>query len=630
MTPFPISPIVVDTAASPHAHLRPVPVNAVRLTDGFWAPRLRILREATLPTQYRLLEETGRLDNFRRAAGKLQVPFKGYFFNDSDIYKWLEACAWAHASEPDPALATLADAAIAEVAAAQELDGYLDTYFALERAGERWTNLKDLHELYCAGHLFQAAVAHARATGSDSFLGIARRLADHICAMFGPPETGKRQGTCGHPEIEMGLIELARATGEPGYLAQAQYFVDVRGHGVIGGSPYHQDHVPFRQLDRMVGHAVRAVYLNAGATDLYAETGDPALATSLERMWRNLTERQMYVTGGVGSRHEGEAFGADYELPNAQAYTETCAAIALVMWGWRMLQLEGAARYADVLETALYNGVLPGLSLDGLGYFYVNPLADDGNHRRQPWYNCACCPPNIARLLASLTGYCYSVDDSSIWMHLYAESTARLTLPDGRPVSLAQHTRYPWDGEVTVEVAGEGSFGLRLRVPAWCEKGASLTVNGQLYDGAVTPGIYVEVRRAWQPGDVIRLHLPMPIRRVEAHPYALENAGRVALLRGPLVYCLEGVDHPGMDLRDVVLPASAELTATDRPDLLGGVVAVRGAAEIAPPDAGWPNQLYRTAQPTDPAPRQALALTAIPYYAWANRAAGAMQVWLRR
>ena len=363
----------------------------------------------------------------------------------------------------------------------------------------------------------------------------------------------------------------------------------------------------------MVGHAVRAVYLNGGAADLFAESGEPALRTALEAMWRNMTTRRMYVSGGVGSRYQGEAFGDDFELPNARAYTETCAAIAVVMWAWRMLALDGDARYADVLELALYNGVLAGLSLDGLGYFYVNPLASDreatlrdGTRGRQPWFNCACCPPNIARLLASLPGYVYSVSDDTIWCHLYAAGAARIALPDGRAVGVRQDTDYPWDGDVTLTVDGAGEFGLRLRIPGWCDAGARLTVNGAPIATSLAPGSYAEIRRAWQPGDVVRLHLPMPARRVQSHPYALENAGRVALMRGPLLYCVEGVDHPGFDLRDLALPAAAELDIVERPDLLGGVVTLCAGGESRAPDGGWDDQLYRTARddhlPVSPAP----------------------------
>ncbi len=634
------SAVLVDTSRCTYARLRPVPLTAVTLADGFWAPRRSINREVTLPSQYRQLEATGRIDNFRRAAGKVDIPFQGRYYNDSDVYKWLEAAAWTLATDADPALARMADAVIAVIAGAQQPDGYLNTYFTDDRAAERWTNLRDMHELYCAGHLIQAAVAYRRATGDDCLLRVACRLADHICDRFGPREEGKRAGTGGHPEIEIALVELARETGEPRYCKQAQFFLDVRGQGLIGGSAYHQDHKPFREwcpepvegLDRMVGHAVRAVYLNAGATDLYAETGEVALRRVLDCLWRNMTTRQMYVSGGIGSRYQGEAFGGDYELPNECAYAETCAAVGSVMWNWRMLLLSGDARYADVLETTLYNGVLCGLSLDGRSYFYQNPLADDGTHRRQPWFGCVCCPPNIARLLAALPGYFYSLSDAGLWVHLYAQGSARIPLPDGTSLGLTQHTRYPWDGEVVigVEVERERTFSLWLRIPGWCEEGATLEINGQPFTGALAPGSYAEVRRVWQPGDVVRINLPMPVRCIECHPYVVENAGRVALMRGPILYCVEQADNVGLNLRDVLLSADVGFTATFKPDLLGGVVVLRGQAEAVPPDNAWADRLYRTAVPRLEKPRsQSVEMTAIPYCAWANREPGRMQVWLR-
>ncbi len=524
----------------------------------------------------------------------------------------------------------MVDAAIIEIQDAQGPDGYLNTYFALERAHERWTNLRDLHELYCAGHLIQAAIAHRRATGEERLLTVAIRFADLICETFGPESEGKLETSDGHEEIEMALVELYRETGEPRYLDQARFFVEVRGRGRVGGRPYHQDHEPLREQSEIVGHAVRAVYLNAGATDLHAETGDRSLLEGLERLWENMTGRRMYVSGGIGSRYEGEAFGGDFELPNERAYTETCAAIGSVMWSWRMLALDGEARYADLMEHTLYNAVMPGLSLDGRSYFYQNPLADDGTHRRQPWFGTACCPPNVARLLASLPGYFYSAAEDGVWAHLYAEGDADVLLAGDRRVRLSQRTRYPWDGVVEIEVDGEGEFGVMVRVPSWCEEGAAVEVNGEPFDGTVRAGSYAEIRRTWSPGDRLRLDFPMPVRRVEAHPRVQENAGRVSLMRGPILYGVEAADNPGTDPQNVVLPADTVFSVEDRPDLLGGTVLLRGEAEVVPPDDAWKNRLYRTAGPRQDAySTRATDLVAVPYHAWANRQHGAMGVWLR-
>ncbi|ACZ43114.1 protein of unknown function DUF1680 [Thermobaculum terrenum ATCC BAA-798] len=626
--------IVVDTTHSPMARLRAVAVGDVSL-GGFWAPRLAINRESTIPHQRQHLEASGVMDNFRRAAGKLDVEFRGPVFADSDAYKWLEAASWSLAGHPDPQLEAEVDAVIAEIAPAQRPDGYLNTYFTRERASERWTNF-DLHEMYCAGHLFQAAVAHYRATGKTSLLEIATRFADHICDTFGPASQGKREGVDGHPEVEMGLVELYRATGNERYLEQAKYFLDVRGQGLLGrawghfGPEYHQDHVPFREMREIVGHAVRAVYLNAGAADIYAETGDEAIMRALERLWENMTTKKMYVTGGIGSRYEGEAFGKEYELPNARAYAETCAAIGSVMWNWRMLLLTADARYADLIEHTLYNAVLPGISLDGALYFYQNPLEDEGTHRRQEWFGCACCPPNVARTLASLGGYFYSTSRDGIWVHLYSEGRAKLGLQDGREVLLSQHTSYPWSGEVAIrleQVPEEGELGIYLRIPSWCERG-EVAINGEDAATPITPGTYLELRRTWRAGDEVRLRLPMTVRRLEAHPYLSEDAGRVAIMRGPILYCIESADNPGVDLRDVLLPRDAAFSEELAPDTLGGVVLLRADARLAPPDEAWAGRLYRPRTQGDPASTPC-KLVAIPYYAWANREPGQMRVWIR-
>src|SRR5215204_4205470 len=623
-------PVVVDSSRSRYSRLRPLPLRDVRLSDGFLEPRRHVNREVTLPSQYEHLEQTGRLDNFRRAAGKIDAPFRGVYFNDSDVYKWLEAAAWTLASDPDPELERMVDAAIGEIEDAQQPDGYLNTYFTFEKALERWTDLTHKHELYCAGHLIQAAVAHHRATGSQRLLKVARRFADNICDTFGPEEDGKRLGTDGHEEIERALVELYRETGDREYLDQARFFVDVRGYGLLGGREYHQDHEPFREMREMVGHAVRAVYLNAGAADLHTETGDPTLLEALECLWHSMTTRRMYVSGGLGSRYEDEAFGEDYELPNARAYAETCAAVGSVMWNWRMLIIDGDARYADLLEHTLYNAALPGLSLDGDSHFYQNPLSDSGAHRRSQWFDVACCPPNVARLLASLPGYFYGVSDEGVWVHLYAEGTAEVSLDDDRTVVLRQRTQYPWDGEVEIEVDGEREFALMLRIPAWCEEGVAIEINGQPFDGSASPGSYAEIRRAWRPGDKVRLTLPMPVRCVECHPYVAEDAGRVAIMRGPLLYAVEQVDNPGLDLRDIVLSAEASFSVRFRSDLLGGVAVLETLAGTIPPDEGWRGRLYRRARPrADASQDTAVELTAIPYYAWANRDPGPMRIWLR-
>jgi len=619
--------VVVDTRQSPFVRLRPLSLDAVTIDDTFWAPRRRVNHAVTLPEQYAQLEQTGRLHNLRRAAGQEQGAFEGRFFNDSDVYKWLEAAAWVLATERDERLQAQVDDLIALIAAAQDADGYLDTYFTFARVPERWTDLAVMHELYCAGHLIQAAVAHHRALGRRDLLDVAVRLADHIVATFNPMG---RQGADGHPEIEMALVELSRDTGDERYRHQAQFFVDQRGQHppTISGKEYHQDHAPVRAQHEVVGHAVRALYLYAGMTDLYAETGEQALWETLDTLWRNLQGRKIYITGGAGARHEGEAFGDDYELPNRRAYAETCAAIAHVMWAWRLLLVTGEACYGDALETALYNGVLSGISLDGETYFYENPLADRGNHRRQPWFGTACCPPNVARLLASLPGYVYTTSDKGLWVHLYATGTATAALTDVGVVTLRQQTNYPWDGEITLTIdpPDVALFSLFLRVPKWAE-GASVTVNDEVIGAPVRPGHYMEIRRQWAQGDVVRLTLPLAVRLLSSHPYVINNRDRVALVCGPLVYCVEAADHPGVDPWDLVLSTDAAWRVAREPDLLGGIMVLRTEDARARVDDGWEGQLYRSFD-TPSAATTRVPLTAIPYYVWANRDAGPMQVWL--
>ena len=603
---------VVDTRRSPWTRHHPLPLHDVTLDGSFWGERLATIRRVTLRQQHTACEESGRIDNFRIASGKRQGEFQGRFYNDSDLYKWLEAASFALATAPDPGLAALVEQGVAEIAAAQAPDGYLHTYYTFGRAGARWTNLPVAHELYCAGHLIQAAVAHHRATGTRALLDVATRFADLICATFSPDG---RRGTDGHEEIEMALVELYRETGQARYLRGAGFLLDERGRpsSALRGLPYFQDHLPVREQSEIVGHAVRAVYLACGMADVSAETGEPALLAALERLWQSAFTRKAYVTGALGARWEGEAFGAEHELPNERAYAETCAAIGGFMWNWRMLLLRGEARFADWMETALYNAILPGISLDGTTYFYQNPLADRGGHRRQPWFATACCPPNIARLLLSLPGYLATTADAGLFLHQYAPSTVRATLPGGGPVALSVDTRYPWAGRVrlTVRETGGVPWTLHLRVPGWCET-AALSVNGEVVGSGPRSAGYAPIHRAWRAGDVVELDLAMPVRRVHGRPDVAATAGRVALARGPLVYCLEQADRPARDVWGMMLEPGAAFAAEDAPDLLGGVVVLRGTA-IRPPG---PPSIDR------------FPVVAVPYYAWANRDPGPMAVWI--
>lgn len=622
-------PVVVQTSTSPYAKLQALPLTAVTLTDALWKPRQAINRTITLPSQYQHCETTGRIDNFRRAAGAKAVDFQGMYFNDSDVYKWLEGVAWELAHGGDASLADTMARVIVEIAAAQQADGYLNTYFMFDKQPERWTNT-DFHELYCAGHLMQAAVAHFRVTGTRELIEVASRLADHICDTFGPAEEGKEATSDGHPEVEMALVELYRATGNERYLEQAHFFIDVRGSGEVvsrsGGrlsATYAQDHMPFRTLDRMYGHAVRALYLNSGAADLYLERGEPALLASLERQWHNMTFKQLYISGGLGSRWEGEAFGDDYELPH-WAYAETCAAIASVMWNWRMLLITGEARYSDLMEQTLYNGVLCGLSQDGQHYFYQNPLVDEeGKHHRSPWFTTSCCPTNLARFLPTLGQYFYSTSDEGLWIHLYGDSSTDTVLVDGKTIRLRQETRYPWDGNITFTLESSGDFALFLRIPAWCS-GASAVIGAQDCAQSLEAGSYVKLQRHWHAGDEIVLTLPMPVQYVVSNSLVSANRGRAALTRGPLLYCLEQADNPGVQLDNVVLRHDVPALTTFEADLLGGITALTLEADLLP-NCVENGALYTALNE----PVKSITVRAVPYYAWANRAAGPMQVWMR-
>lgn len=635
------------TGSLPSWRFRPVPLRDVRITGGFWSERQETNRLRSIPHILEKCVSTGRIEALRLGWKPGQTPVPHIFW-DSDVAKWLEAACYGLLAHPDPGLEGQVGEVVELLERAQTPDGYLNSHFIQVEPDKRWTNLRDCHELYCAGHLIEAAVAHAEATGSRRFLDVMCRYADHIARIFGP-EPGKKRGYPGHEEIELALVKLARATGEGRYLRLAEYFVLERGrtpsyydlesrergeepkrlpHGSRAPYEYCQAHLPVTEQRTAEGHAVRAMYLYSAMADLAAETGSAALLKACRALWQNVTARRMYVTGGVGSAGQGERFTTDYDLPNESAYAESCAAIGLVFWAHRMLAIEADGRYGDVLEQALYNGVLASLSLDGRAFFYVNKLAAHGaggeEWRRRPWFDCACCPPNIARLLASLGSYVYGAADDGIAVHLYAESEADFRVRDV-PVRLSQRTDYPWKEQVRLAVDPERPvrLSLWLRVPSWCER-PKLSVNGKRVDlAACTRRGYARIPRFWSAGDAVALELPMPARRVHSHPAVRANGGRVALARGPLVYCLEQADN-GACLDALKLPRSARFRTRRAGWIPGGGVSLEAAARR---DAAvdWKGALYRT-RPSRSTPR---TLRAIPYYAWCNRSPGEMLVWVR-
>jgi len=632
----------------PSFRMRPFGLKNVNVHDAFWSPRIETNRTVTLPVEYAQCKKTGRLRAWKLhwRPGRGKVP---HIFWDSDAAKWIEACAYSLAAAPDAKLQGLVDGVIDDVAAAQQGDGYLNIYYTAVEPGKRWTNLRDRHELYCAGHLIEAAVAYYQATGRRKLLDVMCRYADHIDATFGRSR-GKKRGYPGHEEIELALVKLYHATGEKRYLKLAKYFIDERGRRphyydkearARGDDPkeywpgtyeYNQSHRPVREQSEVVGHAVRAFYLYAGMADVAAETHDAELLAACRRLWADATGHKMYITGGVGPSGRNEGFTRPYDLPNETAYAETCAAIALVFFAHRMGRIEADAKYADVMERALYNGTISGVSRDGRRFFYENPLAvwppetdrrlRPGEPHRREWFGCACCPPNIARLIASFGRYVYSAGRGAAYVHLYAASTGRAEIA-GRDVTLTQQTRYPWDGEVKITIGLDrpGTFALMLRIPGWCRKHA-LAVNGKRLAAPVRKG-YARIRRRWADGDAVALSLDMPIERIKAHPSVLADAGRVAIQRGPIVYCLEQCDHAA-DVLGIHLPEKARLTARFAPRLLGGVTVIEGAA-LAPAAGGWKGRLYRPASQTRMKP---VRIKAVPYCLWDNRRPGAMTVWL--
>jgi DUF1680 family protein len=641
----------------------PVALKNVTIRDEFWGKYRRLVREQAIPYQWNALndlipgaEPSHAIENFRIAAGLSEGEFYGRVWQDSDVAKWLETVAYSLATHPDGELEARADELIELIGKAQQPDGYLNTYYTITGLDKRWTNEREKHELYCAGHMIEAAVAYYDATGKRRLLEIVCAFADHIDSVYGPEE-GKKRGYPGHQEIELALVRLYRATGNEKYLKLSKYFIDERGKkpfyfdleaeergeggdkGVFGeySYPYRQSHLPVREQKTAVGHAVRAVYMYTGMADVAAETGDDSLADACRTLWEDVTRKQMYVTGGLGSQGYGEDFTFDYDLPNDTCYTETCAAVGLAFWARSMQRLGMDGNYGDILEQALYNGILSGMSLDGRKYFYVNPLEvwpasckvrhdkQDVATTRQSWFNCACCPPNLARLIASLGEYVYSTRESTVYTHLYLKNRADIRL-GGNRIAVSQETNYPWDGQVkiTVETEAEKEFTMALRIPAWCAQ-AEVKVDGETVglSGKIVRG-YLKLTRIWKNGSSIELQLPMPVRRVQAHPELRANAGKVAIMRGPVVYCLEEADNSDK-LADLVLEEDPGFTAEYDKKLLDGVVLLKGNA-FRRDAAKYDGELYRELE----FQKIPVRFTAVPYYAWNNRGEGEMTVWVRQ
>jgi len=628
--------------------IEPVPIKDVQLDDLFWAARIETNRTVSIPAVFKKCEETGRIDNFSKAAGLMKGEYRGSFpFDDSDVYKVIEGASYSLMLHPDKELEAYVDGVIAKIAAAQEKDGYLYTWRALRPEGyedwsgrTRWSLLGRSHELYVAGHLIEAGVAHYQATGKRTLLDVAIRFADLIDNDFGPE---KKHDTPGHPNVEMALAKLYRVTGDERYLKLARFFLDERGrpHDRISYGEYAQEHRPVVEQDEAVGHSVRAVYLYSGMADVGVLTGNVGYLEAIDRIWENIVSKKLYLTGGIGAignpgNNAGEAFGANYELPNLTAYSETCAAIGNVFWDYRLFLLHGDAKYVDVLERTIYNGLISAVSLRGDTFFYANPLESDGRSPfyegtlgRKPWFECACCLGNITRFMASLPGYVYAHRDDALYVNLFGGNEAKIDM-GGRAVKIKQETLYPWDGTVkmTIDPDKGEEFDVYVRIPCWARghpvpsdlyqflkesvDAATLRVNGQSVPLEVEAG-FAHIRRVWRQGDVIELDLPMPIRRVVANEKVVEDRGKVALQRGPIVYCAEGVDNDGHVL-NLLLPDDVPLKAEYRKDMLNGIVVVSGKVLAMSSDG-------KSAQHD---------FAAIPYYAWSNRGEGEMAVWLGR
>ncbi|MGR3802804.1 glycoside hydrolase family 127 protein [Marinibacterium profundimaris] len=625
----------------------PVDHASVRFPRGFWKHWHDTVRDVTVPTQYMRLEEEKFLEvlDFKSPPGPLARPIQPsglsmqHFF-DSDFGKWIEAASYMLKYQRNADIEAKIDDIVDRLEEGQMPDGYLNSWFIRREPEKRWTNLRDLHEMYSMGHLLEGAVAYYEATGKRKFLDIMSKCVDHIIDTFGTEE-GKLRGYDAHEEIEIALIKLYKITGDPRHLRQASFFVDERGQMPSyyddearrrGEEPddyifetyaYSQAHKPVREQTEVEGHAVRATYLFSAMADLAFETGDDSLRAALETLFGHLTSKLLYVTGGIGSSKDNEGFTREYDLPNETAYAETCASIALGFWTHRMAQTVLDARYTDILELVAFNGALSGIGLDGHSYFYENPLESHGQHRRWQWHYCPCCPTNIARFIASIGSYHYTAKENALAVHLYSDNSVTLAL-GGTEVAVTQSTDYPWDTDVSfaIDPATPADFDLSLRIPGWC-KGARLSVNGEDIDlSAVTERGYATISRTWSAGDTVTLHLPMPVERLYAHPDATENAGRVALKRGPVVYCVEQADV-GVPPQHLILSADDTFEAEFRPDLLGGATVLTGPA-LKMNASEWQGALYQGSKPTT----EPVTVTAIPYHLWANRDAGGMLVWM--
>lgn len=626
--------------------MRSIPFQDIRLTDRFWTRWQTTLTDVTIEAEYNQLVRTGRIENFRRAAGTSTGEYQGLFFNDSDVYKWAEACAYALTLTSSPKLKALLNDTIEAIVAAQEPDGYLNTFFQLKHPTLKWRNLHTMHELYCGGHLIEAGVALFECTGDRRLIEVATKFADHVASIFGP---GKRRGYCGHQEIELALLRLAKATGNADYAELALWMVEERGqkpslfeeqlkdsealtlspwamglltkNGEYRGE-YAQDHAPLRDQTEIVGHAVRAMYFYIAAAELFEGKNDERLEKAIQRIWDNLTKRRMYVTGGIGPSASNEGFSVDFDLPNLTAYAETCASCGLIFWAHGLLELTGQSEYAEVMERALYNGAISGISLSGDRFFYTNPLESRGGHERKEWFECACCPPNIARLIGSLGRYVAGQSEDSFLIHFPAGFTADVEIA-GTRVKLELEGDYPWSGKFIVTVTPEKpvEFDLKIRIPDWCDD-VTTELPGLEREAEFEDG-YAVFRKLWAKGDVLSVDLNMEPKWVEADPRVRDNLGRSVLTYGPLIYCAESHDNgwaPQLFTADSETPIVEEASP-----ILEGVttLSVTGLLDIE----SFPDQLYAELGSVDS--REAEAVF-IPYYAWCNRGPSSMQVWVRR